>query len=293
VYIAQWRPYASTIIGVIVGLVLLVFLWSYWSGSSAAKHSGSWDAYNQAIGAMPPDLDRLRSAAEEFPGSQMQQLADLTWADGQVWLASQNYIYNRSKANDVLTRAMDAYQGIVQSSDDKRLLNRARLGMARIYEMQNELDKAREQYLLVEGGYDEYAKQQAERLAQPETKDTYAWLATAQPPLPKAPMGPGTPGQRPAFSPGDLPLSGATGSSPGATEPGTGADESFQDILKGLESEPVGGAERYPTDKPPEGEKDSGEPPAEPAKTENPPTEGAAPPTSSPDKLPATETPAK
>ena len=136
----------------------------------------------------------------------MQQMADVTWADGQVMQASQNYIYNRSAANEALERAASAYQGVIQTSDDERLVDRARLGLARVYEMQNDLDKAREEYEQVAGAYAEYAKAQAERLAKPEAKETYAWLATAEPPRPRAPMGPGTPGQRPEFSPGDLSL---------------------------------------------------------------------------------------
>jgi hypothetical protein len=293
-YIEQLRPYVSTILGMIVAIIVLMFIWSYWSGSSAARHSGSWDAFNLAIGAVPPDIDRLRTAAEQHPGSAMQQMADITWADGQVWMAAQNYIYNRSRANDALTRALSLYQGMLQSTDDKRLLNRARLGIARIYEMQNELDKARQQYLSVEGGLADYARQQAERLDRPETRETYAWLATAKPPLPKAPIGPGTPGQAPPFSAADLPLKGAAPGAPPATEPGAGADAAFQDILKNLQQEPVGGAERYPTDQPPGEPGDTGAPPVNPPadapKTDAPPAEGAAPPAA---EQPATETPSK
>ena len=102
----------------------------------------------------------------------MQQMADVTWADGQVFIGLANYIYNRAAAMEALDRATSAYQSILQSSDDERLLNRAHLGLARVYEMQNELDKARDEYLKVDGGYAEYAKQQAERLAKPEAKET-------------------------------------------------------------------------------------------------------------------------
>ena len=80
--------------------------------------------------------------------------------------------------------------------------------------MQNELEKAREQYGLVTGAYANYAKAQAERLATPEAIETYAWLSKAQPPRPVAPMGPGTPGQGPAFSPSDISLPNANQANP-------------------------------------------------------------------------------
>ena len=104
--------------------------------------------------------------------------------------------------------ALDAYQGVIQSSSDERLTNRARLGLARIYEMENHLDKVRAQYREVTGAYAEYAKREAERLDKPDSQDTYTWLATAQPPRQQVPMGPGVPGQTPPFSPADLGLPG-------------------------------------------------------------------------------------
>jgi hypothetical protein len=215
-------------------------------------------------------LEQLRLAAQEHPGTTMQQMADVTWADGQVFTASQNYIYNRANAMESLTRATSAYQGVIQSSDDERLVNRAQLGLARIYEMQGKLDAAREAYLKVKGTYEEYAKRQAERLASPETKDTYAWLATARPPLPRAPIGPGTPGKSPEFTAGDIALPGTTSetTSPGAPP----QSESIDELLKGLELDfnTEGTDDRY-------------------APAGTPPREGT-PPESSTETVPATPT---
>jgi hypothetical protein len=44
--IEQLRPYASTIAGVIVALVIVMFLWSYIAGSSSAQRSGHQAATN-------------------------------------------------------------------------------------------------------------------------------------------------------------------------------------------------------------------------------------------------------
>jgi hypothetical protein len=231
VLIERLRPYAATVAGVIVVLVLVMFVWSYVSGSSAARQGAAWDAYHTAIGRVPPDLAKLRQTAEAYPETKMQQLADVTWADGQVWAASRDYFHNRDTAMEALRRATSTYQGILQTSDDQRLLNRAHLGLARVYEMQNELDKANQEYLKVTGGFQEFAQQQAERVASPEAKDAYAWLATAQAPRPKVPAGPGTPGQRPEFSAGDFPL---PGESPDADATGgpPAQEESFEKLLK-------------------------------------------------------------
>jgi hypothetical protein len=283
VFIERAKPYAATAAGIVVALVVIMFVWSYVSGSSASRQGEAWDAYHRGVASVPPNLDQLRRSAEEYPGTKMQQLADVTWADGQVWTAARDYIYNRDAAMEALRRATSAYQGILQTSRDERLLTRAHLGMARIYEMQNQLEKAREEYLKVGGGYEEFAKEQIKRLDDPDAGETYKWLATAQPPRTRPPAGPGTPGQQPEFSAGEFALPGTESTDDAAT--GTG--ESFDNLLKGFDlGFPKGeGADRYP----------AGEEP--PATT----TEGAAPATgavpnasNAEGKAPATdETPAE
>ena len=63
--------------------------------------------------------------AEEHPGTTMQQLSDVTWADSQVWLAARNYLYDRTGAMEALEKATSRYQSVLGTSKDERLLNRA------------------------------------------------------------------------------------------------------------------------------------------------------------------------
>jgi hypothetical protein len=239
------------------------------SKASATRQGDSWNAFNEAIGAAPPNLDDLHSSAQEYPGTKMQELADIAWADGQVFLAAQNYIHNRRAANQALRGAANTYNAILKTSGDEHLLNRAHLGLARVFEMQNQLEKARDEYSKLEGGFKEFGKQQAERLAEPEALAIYAWLDKAQPPRATAPAGPGTPGQRPEFSAGDLSMPQAT---PGATTEPTGeAVPSFEELMKGLD--------RLPTE--------AGDPPAFPTGTVSPDTATPAPSTEG--AAPATE----
>jgi hypothetical protein len=296
VAIERIRPYASTIAGVVVAVVVIMFVWSYVAGSSSARQSQAWDTYNLAVAESIPDVDQLRQTAQDHPGTKLQQLADVTWADSQVWTAARDYIYNRSAAMEALTRATSAYQGVLQSSDDERLKNRAQLGLARIYELQGKLDEARNAYSKVQGGYAPYAKLQVDRLAQSEAKDTYAWLATARPPLPRAPLGPGTPGQRPDFSEGQLTLPGteASPSSPAGTPP----TESLDDLLKGLDLDfntPSEGDRYAPGTTPPATEGTSSEsttdtPSGAPASADNSSTSSPAS-SSESTPLPSTNTP--
>lgn len=253
VWIDQVRPYATTIAGIVLFVFIAMFAWSYLSSSSAAWQSQAWDQYNQAIGQYPlPKLELLRQSAEEHPGTKMQEMADATWADGQVWMASREFLYNRTGAMQALDRAANAYESILQSSDDERLLNRARMGLARVYEMRGEIDRAREQYGAVTGAYADLAKARAEALGREKTKETCAWLATAEPPRTMMPTGPGTPGQSPAFSAGDVPL--PSGTSPaGGVQSGAGEGASLDALLQGLnlEEDAADSAERYPADETP------------------------------------------
>ena len=303
-YIARYRPYGSMIVGGLIALVALVFVWSYISGTSAARRSEAWNSYNLAIASRPPNLDEIHRTAEEYPGTKMQQMADVTWADGQVLIASRNYLGNRPAAMENLNRAMSAYQGVIQSSQDERLTGRARLGVARIYEMQNHLDKARDEYRQVTGTYSDYAKQQAERLAKPDAAETCAWLATAQPPRPKAPVGPGTPGQQPEFSPGEISLPSAGGPQSGKTEDTKSAADSFENLLKSMQQESKNGdaAERYKTEQatgkdskttPPAKDSSPAEPKNEPKDSPAPTNSGESGGSKPAETPPATDKPAK
>jgi hypothetical protein len=232
-WIERARPYGSTVAGITVAVLLGISLWSYLAGSSSARRSEAWNEFNQAVVSPQPDVERLRAVAEEHPNTKMQQLADVTWADSQVWLAAHNYLYDRTGAMEALEKASSRYQSVIGTSEDMRVLNRARLGMARIHEIRGELDKAREEYLKITGGIAKYAEEQARRLATPESKETYAWLAKAEPTRPRAMPGIGGPANVPDFSAADLalPSDAPAGGTPNGPP---GESESLEKLLEGL-----------------------------------------------------------
>src|SRR5688500_9150416 len=92
VAIERLRPYGSTIVGPIAAIVIVSLAWSYFSNASTSKRGEAWNIYHQAARAVPPNLNELHQFAQDYPGSQMQQMADITWADGQVFEASVNYL---------------------------------------------------------------------------------------------------------------------------------------------------------------------------------------------------------
>jgi hypothetical protein len=247
-HVAIWldraQPYNSLIVGGLLTIVILFFGISFFGGESSARQSAAWNSYNEAVEGNLPNLETLRESAEEYPDSPMQQWADITWADGQVAIASRYYIQNRALAMESLSRATGTYQGLLKESEDERLKGRAHFGLGRVYELQNELDKAREEYLAVKGGFQLLAEQRAAELEKPITKETYAWLATAQGPRRSAPTGPGTPGRQPGFAPGELDLPAATDES----DSNISVDDLFQGIGETGDKDDPSAADRYDTE---------------------------------------------
>lgn len=290
-YIERYKGYGSWIIGGLIALVLIILLASYLTGMSAAHNTEAWDTFNQAITSTPPQIDDLHRAASENPGTPMQEMADMTWADAQVLIAARGYLANRPKALEILAKAESTYESVLRSTSNDSLKERAHLGLARVYEMQNKLDKAKDEYGKITGTYAAYAKVQSERLAKPETQEAYTWLATAQLPLPKAPGGPGIPGQHPEFSPGELNLPAAgPPAAPPKAEDTKAANDAFDALLKSLKDDgkKAETPDRYKEgERPADGKTDTGKA-AAPAPGEKPAAEKAGTkPTDKPVEKPA------
>lgn len=267
-FIERNRPHLAKLGWGFAALVAVVFLWSYLSGSSDARRSGAWDAYNIALSAMPPNLDMLRKASEESPGSDMQRLADLTVADSQVMMASRMILANRTAANEMLGKASSAYKGVIQTSAVEELVGRAHLGLARVYEMQGDWEKAKAEYEKVTGGHAESAKAQVERLSESKTQEALAWLATAEAPVSRPPMGPGEPGKGPDFTAGDINLPQSNPQGSASVEQAKSAEDSLNELLQKMQveskgdpatdatkagDEPPPGLDSKPEEKPPAG----------------------------------------
>ena len=223
---ANWQPFALVIAAIVVGALI----WSAVNRSTVAQEETAWNAYRSAIGGNATDFDSLRRAAEQFAGSPMSDFANMMWADGQVMQASFSILRDRAAANEALSQARNVYQTIMETSTDSGLQERARLGLARVYELQNDVEKAREYYEQVGGAFAQFAQTRLAAIDDDRTKDALDWLAAAKPPSPVAPEGPGTPGQVPEFSADPVDLF------PDTSAPATpGQIRSLDEILQGYD----------------------------------------------------------
>lgn len=244
IWIEKIQPYNSLIVGGVLTILILMFAYSYFGGETSARQSAAWDSYNEAVEGGAPNLDRLRESAEEYPDSPMQHLADATWADGQLYLASRYFFANRAVSNEAVNRAIATYQGLLRESQDGRMQSRAHFGLARAYELQGDLEQAQAEYQLVTGGFAAAAEDRIKELDNQNTKDTYAWLATAEGPRRTAPAGPGIPGQQPQFSPGEIELPKAKAPTEEAEKP-ISVDDLFEGIGDTAKPGDIQGVDRY------------------------------------------------
>lgn len=228
VAIEKLQPYMSTVIGIAVTVVVVLLGISYMSGASSARQSEAWNTYNQAVEGLIPNLVQLQRSAEDHAGSPMAKWANVTWADGQVWMASRAFLQDRDASMEALNRAESAYRSLLIDADDPQLVNRAHFGLGRVFELRGDLEKARDEYALVQGGFESLAVQQIEKLEEQQTQQIYEWLATARAPRRRAPAGPGTPGERPDFSAGELDMP-EMGEQP-SIEAGTTVEDLFQGL---------------------------------------------------------------
>lgn len=203
--LARWVDKVKPFTGQIVtGLVLLALAYAgltAWDAQSAEKERAAWDAFALATDTSDPEMQSLQRVAgdEQYAGTKMQEWAYVGWADRQVLNAMGSYLFDREKTNDRLRNVSGIYEGMAKSATDPQVRNRARFGLARVYELQNKLDEAYEQYLLVQGDLQPHASERVKRLDSEEVREACSWLATAE--LPKLDLtgGQGATGARPGF----------------------------------------------------------------------------------------------
>jgi hypothetical protein len=224
VWIEKVKPYSTLLVGVAVVLLGVWVVSSVWGSITASEDEAAWDAYGLAITTSDLEMQNMQRLAndDQYKGTTMQEWAFAAWADRQLYLATRLYLTDRTDAQDRLRRIVGVYEQLAINAGDEQLRNRARFGLARVYELQDKLEKAGELYDQVQGDLQPLARLYADRLLTPEARETYAWLNTAKLPRRNLEGAPGTPGSRPDF---DVELPNAT------TDPSEVNLKTLEDIL--------------------------------------------------------------
>jgi len=200
-WIESVKPHSRLVLGLVSLVVVLLVISSTWSSYLVSAEKVAWDAFALARNTTDPELMAVQKlgTAEEYAGTRMQEWAQITWADRQVTLAAGVYLRDREAAQDRLRGVIGLYDGLATNGLDQQIQNRARFGLARVYELQNKVEQAALEYALVEGDLAPMASERAKQLQTEDVKESCNWLATAE--LPKLDLtgGQGATGVRPNF----------------------------------------------------------------------------------------------
>ncbi|MBN1853646.1 MAG: hypothetical protein JW829_13020 [Pirellulales bacterium] len=199
IWIEKIKPYTTAIILAVGILIIAALIIGYWSNTKSQKEQAAWDQFTYAMTSDPLQVEGLDLQAQEHAGTTMETWSTLTWADHQLYTASAMYLRDRNGSKQIIHKIRDIYAALIEEADSEEIRDRAQLGLARAYEMSNDLDQAQKAYQQVRGKMAGIAKARLEELNRPEVAETIRWLASAEAIVPAAPEGPGTPGQRPIF----------------------------------------------------------------------------------------------
>lgn len=235
------RPYTAALLGIAAFLLGIFIVGSIWNRYQRSRDQDAWYEYQRAIFQGDPEAAELQRLAhsEDHQGTLMQEWAFMAWADRQLLQASFQYLNDRPAAKERLSRIASIYGQIADNASIPELKNRARLGLARVSEMEGDLDEAKSQYALVDGALAAVAQERVKQLESGSADETIAWLTMVELPKRTPPGGPGTPGQRPGFE-----------VTPPAADAKSGLNfdstQSLEDIIGGIQA--AEGDKRYGED---------------------------------------------
>lgn len=196
--IEKVKPFSGQLLGVALFVVGGFILYSFWNSSNDSKAAAAWTDYFLAFSTTDQEMVNLQRVAlnDRHGGTVMQEWAHVTWADRQTALASYQYLSDREATQERLATVSSIYEELIKGATEPQVVNRARFGLGRVYEMQNRLEDARKLYDQVEGNFEMIARERSDNLLKPEIQEACAWLASAE--LPASPSV-GASGDKPLF----------------------------------------------------------------------------------------------
>ena len=229
--IERIRPYSTTIIAVIIGLIAIAGTYMYLNRVQRGEAQVAWNAFYLAINSQ--DAEQLRDVAVTFRDSDPGRWAQLAAADIDLATGITGLFRDRELATRSLEQAKKDYQAVIDiATAGTDLYYKAQFGLAQANESLGELEAASELYEELaerESAVGLAAKQRLEALKKNATRELYEALATHAPERQDDLQTPGglldldSPlnfddlSDRPDFGLSEQPLAPATPASPEAT----------------------------------------------------------------------------
>lgn len=188
------KPYVRVVLGIFIACLVLIAAWWLSSSQSKTKKELGWNRYFRAVEER--DEDALEQVAQKLTGTPAGYWSSLLLADRKLNEGTEALFSERAKANEALKDAVDLYQAAAKS-DEPLVQQRAAYGLARAYESQKSLGKAREAYEKLQrqwpnGIFNSMAQKRLDDLSKKQTVAFYDWFAK-QKPKPALPENSGLP----------------------------------------------------------------------------------------------------
>jgi len=229
--IEQIKPYASTILLGILGIVVVWFAANWWMEHNSAAQANAWDAYYTAF-EDPNPSEGFGKVAELYPRSDVALWATVSEADFRLnYGSNQLFSANRVMAKQELKKAIDGYLTVLTQATLPPLRERATFGLARAKEAMGDLDEAIKSYEEVvkqwpDGAYHADAQHRIDALNRQSTRQFYDAFAKAEPQPVPADVGTG-----PEFNDKTLPE--------GPSTPAADATKPVADAKSATDTKPV------------------------------------------------------
>lgn len=199
------RPYATTILLAIAGLVLATAAAILVSSQAAATRAQSWDAY--LAGLAGGDVQAFDEVIRRYPGTPAAEWSRLVLADMALTEGTEVLFADKDRAPPRLQAAVDLYSMILGTRPTGMLAERATFGLAKARESLGQLEEARQGYAAVAnefpaGALAQMASNHAAELSRESSRQWYDWFAAQKiaPPAPEKPAA-----ETPAAAPSEKP----------------------------------------------------------------------------------------
>jgi hypothetical protein len=165
----------------------------YLSNKQTAESGASWSDYLAAFRS--EDADALEEVAKLHGGTTAALWARQSAGDIKLAMGSRQLFVDRDEAEDALKDAEEHFLAVENdATGHAELVQRARYGLAQVYESLSKLDKAREYYDEVarsapESSLGKSAKRRSDRLADKSVQRWYNWFERQEPSPPAMPPG--------------------------------------------------------------------------------------------------------
>ncbi len=176
------KPYAVYVAGALAVALVLSVGYGIYSTQSARANASAWTDYYFNLGS--GDGEAFQQIAQDHPGTSAALWSRISWADHQVMTGLEQIFADRSKAESMIDKAIEAYQQVYSSAYDTEIKNRAAIGLAQAYESIGKLEDATKYYKVVassgQAGFDQLANTRLAWLSSGDGKSFYEWFRSAR-----------------------------------------------------------------------------------------------------------------